>query len=222
MVECASAHYKALIGLLHYYTINVIFVTHYQNEQMSRVHSALEQTILSNDFLSYGLQHGLLNLKQVARFIQASMCEALGREMSVGAIHMGLSRWQKKELATKNSFPKNIFRRLFIQSDLCVVTYAGPSEITSIFDTQYLGDLRELVTMKPSRIQHDACGVGLKFKPEFLDTPGLIYKTLEQIYLKQISLIEITSTHTELNLYLRSEQARKAMDVLYYRFVEKN
>ena len=216
---------------------------------MSRVNRALDQALQANDFLLYGMQNELLNLKQLARFLQASMSESLGRNMSVEAVHMALSRWKSQQALSSRPFPKkNIFQRLFVHNELCVVSYPksaeihqqigrlfsrvndeegyfsmtqGTSEITSIFDKSYLRDLKELVGTRPRRIHNDACGVGLRFKKEFLDTPGLIYKTLEQVYLKQISLIEISSTHSELNLYVRPEDARKAMDVLYYKFVER-
>ena len=216
---------------------------------MSRVNKSLDQALQANDFLLYGMQNELLNLKQVARFLQASISESLGRAMSVEAVHMALSRWKSQQASGSTSFPKtNIFQRLFVHNDLCVVSFPktaevheqighllgrindeegyfsmtqGTSEITSIFDKSYLRDLKELVSTRPRRIHNDACGVGLRFKKEFLDTPGLIYKTLEQIYLKQISMIELSSTHSELNLYVRPEDARKAMDVLYYKFVEK-
>ncbi len=215
---------------------------------MSRISTALEKIFESNEYLQFGMHNKLFNMKQLAHYIRPGLSESVGKDMSIEATQMALSRFRNKGVQDKSGhLDRKIFNRLFIQNDLCVLTFPktteihrqigglfskiqadegyitvseGTSEITTIFDARYLKDLQAVVQSRPRRINHKVCGVGLKFKMELLDEPGLIYRTLEQLYLKRISLIEITSTNSELNLYVKEKDARKAMDTLYYRFMD--
>ena len=63
--------------------------------------------------------------------------------------------------------------------------------------------------------------LSVRFDESYLKTPGFIYLVLQQLYFQNLNVVELTSTATELIIYLSEDEVQLAFDTLYSRFRKK-
>lgn len=213
---------------------------------MLKIADAVQEIIVQNDLLHFGFHHRLLNLSQVARFIRPLVEARTRKEVRKSAVLMSLSRLQSK--FAENAPPSGsglILDKINIHSGLCSLTLLktaeshrelnrlfnrvqkkqgfititeGISEITVIIEEENFKHAREMLSEKPGHVHRNIASVGVKLKEEMLERPGVLYRLIQQVALQNISVIEVTSTATEFNIYLRERDVRLAFDSLYHRF----
>ena len=211
---------------------------------MLKISDAIRDIVAGNSLLGFGMHHRLLNLSQVSRFIQPMIEARTKKEVKPSAILMNLSRMQNQvELPeVEKSF---FINQVTIQSGLCCLTYIkttethrgfhrcfaaiqekngfmtiteGIREITVIVENEHRDLVSKMVPDRPSFVHEGIASVGVKFRRKFLSEPGLIYRVLQQLAVQNINVTEVTSTATELYVYLADEDVEVAFDSIYKKF----
>jgi hypothetical protein len=97
----------------------------------------------------------------------------------------------------------------------------GLNQVTVIIDEQEMRTAQNIfgskVLLKPIR----ASSVSMSFDPKYLSIPGFLYIVLQQIALQGINILELSSTATELILYVAPDEVTLAFDTLYQRFMKR-
>jgi hypothetical protein len=213
---------------------------------MSSVPSVVQDLILGSRCLHFGLYHRLLNLSQVARLVQPVVEARVRKRVRASAIVVSLSRLQKT-LQPSSTDKGLVFYvdRLNIHTGLCTATVVktpeartsldtfytqvrragsyltlteGHTEVTVIFESRHRPRLLEALGAKPKQVQENVAGLGVMFRAEYMDEPGLLYQLLQQLSFLNINVVEVASTMTEFNIYLREEDLVPAFDAIYQRF----
>lgn len=212
-----------------------------------KISDALSETIRSSSELEFGVHHGLFNLTQLSHFLKPLIQARLGREVRVATITMALSRYQRavpKNFRTRQA--RFRLENLSVQNDLAVVTVEKTKETHRVVQQLYAGMLRQKnyltvtegqnqITLIFARSDLDqverhlgrgllsknssVAAICLSFPKEYIRTPGFLYLVLQQVTLQGINVVELSSTATQLILYLDRKDVRLAFDTLYQRFV---
>ncbi len=216
------------------------------NHNMLKVTDALREIIEGEPLLQFGLQHGLLNLSQVANYIRPHIQVRTKKPLTSSAIVMALSRMQNDIRRTTPQRDEYYINQIAIQANLCTYTFnktkdvhrgvqklyelvqkkngymtlsEGVSEITLIIDRKFQSDAIALIDDKPTFSHDTVASVGIMFDEKFTrEVPGFIYIILQQLMLQGINLIELSSTFTGLNLYLDEKDTKLAFETLYALF----
>lgn len=213
---------------------------------MLKISDAVETIILENASLSFCFHQRLLNLSQLARYIQPAVATLAKKEASESAILMALSRLQSKRLgdAPKAEAPLRL-NKLTVHSGLCTLTFTnhpdvhrnltsliaevrrtggfitlseGIGEVTVILDEANFDLAQRLSKGKPTFVHRNIASVSMKFSEDLLDGPGILYQVLQQVALQNINVIEVVSTATEFFIYMTEADAEMAFESLYRRF----
>jgi hypothetical protein len=214
---------------------------------MKKVSDAIREIVFNSPFLRFGFQYELLNLTQLAKFIQPLVEARIKKEVTPGAIVMSLSRLGREGEKTKKSKKDEFFKidNLVVHSDLIIVTVyktaanhrevnnlyrkvqkaggimtvtEGLTEITIIFQSRFASAAQEILQEEAKRIEKNISSLSVKFDDTYLDTPGFLYAVLRQIAMQGINIIELSSTATEFILYLADKDIQLAFDTLYGTF----
>lgn len=205
--------------------------------------------IASNPHLEFGVAHNLFNQAQLARFLKPLVTARIKKEVSVPALSMALSRLTPSlPKGARQRIERFKFKNLIIQSGLAILTLAktqeahrqvnnlynkasksnshfcvseGHGQITVIIDEAELpgalNSLQDKSLVKPIL----ASSISMAFDPKYLATPGFLYIVLQQIALQGINILELSSTATELIVYVSPEEVTLAFDTLYERFMRR-
>ncbi|MCC6953555.1 MAG: hypothetical protein IT290_05515 [Deltaproteobacteria bacterium] len=213
---------------------------------MIKLSDALDEILNGNPFLKLGLHHSLFNLSQLSRYLLPQVSARTKRDVQPSAVLMSLSRIQRRSSSAKgNKEPKFEIDKLTINSHLCIATYGssrevnrainelhrhiqqedgffslseGTAQLTLIVEKRHVPLLKKAIKEKVLWEETEAASIGIRFDKRYLDTPGFIYFILQQLYFQNINVLELTSTTTELIIYLKEQDVRLAFDTLYYRF----
>lgn len=160
---------------------------------------------------------------------------------------MALSRLQRSE-TKKKAQPQFEIKKLAANSSLIVSTFTktktlhrqvndfyaqlqdsgasltiseGASQVTIIYDSEYLPLRAKLIKDTPFKETKGIGSLSVWFDESYLKTPGFIYMVLQQLYFQNLNVVELTSTATELIIYLEEDAVQLAFDTLYSRFRRK-
>ncbi|MCI5064854.1 hypothetical protein MRY87_03915 [bacterium] len=213
---------------------------------MKKVSDTVRGIVEESTFLRFGFQYHLLNLTQLAKFIQPLVEARVKKEVSSSAIVMSLSRLGKefssKELGAVRFFhihniiihtqlhvvtllknPENhrevhlLYQKVQKKGGLISVT-EGLTEITLTFEAKYEKLAKEVLSAKPKRWEEEVGSLTVKFDDRYGEEPGFLYAVLRQIALQSINIVEVSSTATEFILYLQERDIQLAFDTLYRTF----
>ena len=133
-------------------------------------------------------------------------------------------------------------KHLTVQSNLCAVTYSkssgvlnklrslygkktadntffavtqGTAEVTLLFDPSHEREVRQHFQEVPRNITPHLAGLGVHFDEKYAEIPGLLYYVLQQISMQNITICEVSSTFTELVLYIPEKDLPLAFDTLF-------
>ena len=214
---------------------------------MIKISDSVNELVLGDAFLRFGLYHRLLNLAQVARFVRPMIEARANKPVRTSAISMALSRLQNELSEEPAPMVRFLLDRINLHAGLCILSFPkvdaihaslqavysrlnrdgayltlteGTAEITIIVDRSYMSFVLEIVTVKPAGRHDHISGLGVRFDKRYAETSGLIYEILQQLAIQRINVVEIASTRTELNIYLRETDVRRAFDSLYAQFIE--
>ncbi|MFA7681663.1 MAG: hypothetical protein WCX61_01385 [Candidatus Peribacteraceae bacterium] len=213
---------------------------------MIRLSDAINDVISGNPLLQFGLQNRLFNLSNLAGFLQPHIEVRTKKDLNTNTIVMALSRMQRQMKNGTSNLGDFKIENLTIHTGLCTLTYTkteeadrairnlytavqkkneyitiseGINQITVIVDASHAEKLESFIAHKPLFKHMNIASLNIQFNAKHTyETPGFIYMMLQQLMLQNINLVEISSTFTELILYLDESDTRVAFDTLYHLF----
>lgn len=196
--------------------------------------------IVSKDYvLSFGLQNRILNLTQVARFLQKSVEQQCNDSVSIDAIVMALSRLQqdyvefavpsrlkidefsvKKDLAlisllkTKRNLQMILKLKLYaLQNDMFYSVAESMNEISLVIDKSLVCMFESYDFDMVNFIQKNVSAYMIKIPKDYLEIPGVFQYFVQRFTLNQINILEVSSTYTELIFYIDSNDLNLVIDL---------
>ncbi|MFC1810657.1 hypothetical protein ACFLZH_04105 [Patescibacteria group bacterium] len=213
---------------------------------MINISNSLKEIIQSNPYLQFGFAHRLLNLTQLAKFIKPIVECRTKKEIKTTALVMNLSRLQKVYTKIMPQTKDFILDSINISSNLLTVTYnktesnqkntsklhelikkkngyinitESNKEITLVTEGRYFDLIDKTIDEKPKYINKGVSAISVSFNEKYYDYPGILYVLFQQLTLQGINVIELSSTFTEVILYVEEKDVKLAFDTLFYRFV---
>ncbi|MDD4627800.1 MAG: hypothetical protein PHE68_00195 [Candidatus Peribacteraceae bacterium] len=203
----------------------------------------LRDIIADNPFLQFGIQKRIFNLSSLSRELQPQVEIRAKKDVRSSAILMALSRLQRAEQKKVPQREQIHAKSVTIQTGLSIYTFTktkdvhkgmnmlfielqknngyiticeGTQEITILLDSAHAHRVKHFMPQQPKYHQDRLAALGLSFDEKlYLPTPGMIYLVLQQLMLQSINLIEVSSTYTELTLYVAEQDAKLAFETLY-------
>ncbi|KKR21554.1 MAG: hypothetical protein UT48_C0006G0006 [Parcubacteria group bacterium GW2011_GWE2_39_37] len=213
---------------------------------MKKISDSLLETINNNTFIQFGFYHHLFNLTQLANFIRPLVQIKTKKDLkSSSALVMALSRLQKEKAKKILKMEHYKIKNLTIYSRLITLTYSRTQEVVNKIDQIYneiqknngyialtqgtneltiiINDESEAIVKKqikdqPINVARNLGAVCIKFEKKYYDTPGLLYYLLQQVFLQGVSIREITSTFTEVIIYVDQKNVKLIFDTFYNQF----
>lgn len=210
-----------------------------------RLSKVLDSIVSADPSLQFGLHHRLLNLSELARFLEPVLRARIGN-VSSSTIVMALSRYQRALPAKMRRREAALrFKGMKRQKSLVLLTIPkSPSNIRRTQDVVrvlhatggYLnmteGDGQYALVTREDRVplieqnlprpvlaeMIKVEAIILTFDRGYLPRPGILYLILQQLALQNISVIEIASTATEFILFLSPLDVELAERTLLKRF----
>lgn len=213
---------------------------------MNKISSALEEIIAANSSIQFGLHHRLLNLTHLAAFLKPLIEVRTKKDLiSSSALTMALSRLQKERV--KALPPINNFKieNITVHSQLVTITYArgqkfleqlgtlyhsiqknngyislsqGTNEITIITDKESARLIKKTTKLQPKNSTENLAALSIKYNEKYFTTPGLLYYLMQQISLQGINILEVSSTYTEVIIYVDQKDLKLLFDTIYNQF----
>jgi len=212
---------------------------------MLKLSTAAQEIINKNPLLKWGLSYRLLNLTKLASFIKPQIEARTKKEVKASAILMTLSRMQNisSKLSPKpENFP---IENITFRTNLTTMTFLktkptqekinlahkqiqeegsfisiseGTNEITLATEEKHIPTIEKFVSKTPVNRQDSLTAIHIKFMQEYNDQPGFLFLVIQQLTLQHINIVEITSTFSELIVYIDSKESRLAFDTLVTSF----
>jgi len=213
---------------------------------MMTLSDTIRDIVADNPFLQFGLRKRLFNLSQLSKELRALVEVRAKKDVRDSAILMSLSRMQRTLQKETPKYEGIRAKKMTIQTGLSVYTFAktkdahagvhslfaalqkdngfmtiseGTQEITIILESSFEPLVKRFIGQKPKHSLSGLVALGLTFNEAwYIDTPGVIYVTLQQLLLQNINLIEVFSTYSGLVLYVAEKDAKIAFETLYRLF----
>ncbi len=206
---------------------------------MLKISDHIEDIINNNKWISFGISSNLLNLSQLAKFIKPQIEARSKKNVTESSILMALSRYSKKHQAKHKHLPDFKIENLSINSDINIRTYPktkelnktinsilntttefvtlseGLTEINLIYSQKIESQITKKLSQKPKFTKKNLSALIIQFNSEYIQVPGFVFFILQQLYIQNINIIEITSTNTELIFYLEKTNSKLAFDTLF-------
>lgn len=207
-----------------------------------KISDALKELIGGNQWLAFGFQQGIFNLTKLSSFIKPQIEARIDKKVTDSSVLMALSRFQKQESNKFGHLPKFKIANLTLNSGLVEYTFfknpsshklvndfytevqkyrgyvnitEGINEINLIFAKEFQDILDDKLDMDYKFKADHLASLVVKFTSDYSEVPGFIFFVIQQIYMQNINLIEISSTFTELIIYVDKKDAKLAFDTLY-------
>ncbi len=197
---------------------------------MITIAQCTEDILLHDDVALAAARRGLLNLSSYARYIRPELEKRLLKKAQEGSIVTALSRLVARVSASQSEVI-NVLQSLAVHVNLAGITYErnmatsarireiyhrlssnnptfitmtqGINEITIIAEAQIAQEFHNsLQDVQAIYDKTELVGVTAKFKVGYLETPNLIHQLTRRLAYKDINVIEIVSTATELTFII--------------------
>jgi len=212
---------------------------------MFSIRKAIQDIILNNTILTFGMAHKLLNITQTAKWIKPVVEARTKKEVSDIAVIMSLNRLAKNYEKLVPDMKDMKLDRISILSELCALTYlreqSSPEKISALFqsllaqghNTVSLGvneitlickdnlknEVQCIMNTTPLFEKRDLAAIIIQFDRKYVEDVGFVYGIIQLLTLQHINIWEFSSTYTELILYVEETDARLTFDTLYQRFM---
>ena len=206
------------------------------------ISKAVEDIFFQDDVAGAAARRGWLNLSSYARHIQTAVQTALLKAVSEGAIVTALSRLAAT-LPGQSNEQANVIQNLAVHANLQGVSYErservseqirhiyhqvqpdnktfltvtqGINEITIVAEAAVAQMFRARLENAPRvYLKEGLVGITAKFAPHHLETPNLIYSLVRRLAYKNVNLVEIVSTATELTFIIDKRDLATALEQL--------
>lgn len=211
---------------------------------MITVAEELRRIVMTSPFLEEGLSRGIINFSALARELRPQIEAALYKEVSESAILMALKRLSARlDQRTRESetlqasgdltVRSNLSELTFLRSESTIanqkrlldefqgrsdqfVTFTQGIFETTIIVSSPLKPMVERVFEQETQVSQldDLSAVVVKFPVEAVSLPGVHYPILRQLAWKEVSIIQVISTFTELTIVMKREMIERAFSTL--------
>lgn len=218
---------------------------------MISVMNAVAQVVENSEFARKGLRSGLLNISAYAKVIHAEVEQITKKEItSDSSIVMALSRYGKQLRQTQPELENLQIRNIISRSKLAEIAFTktpdvqerlatlnlldaiknapffvstiGLTEVAIIVDASQIDAVRAHFGATQPLIQlHSLASLTLQVGIETIDQPGQSYRVLEQLATRNITVVEYTTSPTELNIILYEKDVSRAYRLLHHEFLRK-
>lgn len=217
---------------------------------MISVMSAVTQVVENSEFARTGLRLRLLNISAYAKYIHAEVELLTKKEITnTSSIVMALSRYSKQLDRENTEIVDLKIRNIITRSKLVEVTFTktaevqerltmlnlleaiknapffvstiGLTEVAVIVDASLKDTvLAHFGSTQPLIVNEPLASLTLQVGIETIDQPGQSYRVLEQLASRNITVVEYTTSPTELNIILYEKDASRAFQALHRAFLE--
>jgi len=209
---------------------------------MQKISDAVAQIMKNDDLIRVVAQKGLLNHRAYAKQIMPQVEDICFKEVKLGSVTTAVTRYADslqpiptplKEDILRISVQKNLsgltyerteetserirnFYKDFADSaDSYVTVTQGINEITLIANDTIIKKIKnELDGYRTIYDITDIAGISVKFDIKYMEIPNLFYSLIRKLALKNINIIEIVSTATELTFIMNEKDVPLALDSL--------
>lgn len=219
---------------------------------MISVMAAVTQVVENSEFARKGLQEGLLNISAYAKTIHAQVEEITKKEIkNTSSIVMALSRYGRQLQQNPQPSPDLQILNIVSRSKLVEIAYTKTSEVQERMATLNLLDsiknapffvstigLAEVATIIDASLVETVRGHFGSTQPliqieslasltmqvgiETIDLPGQSAAVLERLASRKITVVEYTTSPTELNIILYEKDVSRAFQLLHHAFLKKD
>lgn len=214
--------------------------------------AAVTQVVENSEFARKGLQEGLLNISAYAKTIHAQVEEITKKEIkNTSSIVMALSRYGRQLQRNPQPSPDLQILNIVSRSKLVEIAYTKTSEVQERMATLNLLDsiknapffvstigLAEVATIIDASLVETVRGHFGSTQPliqieslasltmqvgiETIDLPGQSAAVLERLASRKITVVEYTTSPTELNIILYEKDVSRAFQLLHRAFLKKD
>lgn len=215
---------------------------------MIKISEQLQKLLENDDDAYFSFQRGVLNLSAYARLIKKDLELATKKNVNLQSIIVGLSRLKSalkpakkrqsltgwnlnislhshlaeltyEKTATNLAILREIYQLLHSGRETYLVATQGLGEITIIGDQDALSVLQKhFKNSKPIYAKENLTGVTIKFPKEFINIPNALFALYKRLAVKQINIIEIISTFSEITFIVEKKDALLAISQLERQF----
>lgn len=209
---------------------------------MITVAQSVEETLLHDDVALAAARKGWLNLSSYARAIQPEIQKQLLKDIQQGTIVTALSRivaslatptaeandaiqslsvhsnlegMTYERTANVSATIRDIYRRVRAESTSYLTVTQGVNEVTVVAEGGVAQTFRD--ALRGNRTIYDKTnlvGITAKFAVGNLEVPNLIFTLSRRLAYKDINIIEIVSTATELTYIIEKKDLATALEQL--------
>lgn len=201
---------------------------------MMKISEVVQKILYSSENALMAINEGYLNLSAYAKIIQKQVEEKSKKPVKTGSIVVALSRLAKVVKNKRSILPSIKIEEMTIKSPLVVITYEknrenlarlkdfyqkinlhagdffvltqGTVEITIICnETAQSFIIESFPQIPPKTVIRNLAGISIRFSEQYVDEPNIIFALLRILAIRQINIIEIVSTYTELTFIIREQ-----------------
>lgn len=211
---------------------------------MVTISHLVKKSINESTFLQECIIKDIVSYTNLAADIQPFIEQELGTKVKTSAIIMALRRHAEelKERGLRE-ISKNLLKDMIIKTnviDICLektentltkikelhekINYEygefiniinGDNELVIVTNESCIDRVNKIFTKTEIKtIEKSIVSINLKFKGDFLHTPGVIYSVLRELAWFDINIYEIISTNLELNLIIHKKDFTKAYNII--------
>lgn len=206
---------------------------------MRKITDAVREIVQRSDVAQEAMRLGVLNQSAYAELILPEVERLTWKDVQKNSVVVSLSRVARELEEADPLKPSVVIQELSIKAPLADLTFErsehnllkvhqlpsklhfGPNQFLTI--TQGINEITVIVSQDraeevlahidaPTRsIFRDLVGITIKFDPQYLDQPNVIYALLAKLAYQRINLLEIVSTYTELTVLIEERDLDKAV-----------
>jgi len=209
---------------------------------MIKISSAINEIFADQPIMESGFNNKLYNLTALAKFIKPMVEARAKKSVNINALLMCLSRLQRKKVKKVGLYKTPTVVNVTVHSGLCSISYfanrqlfekinkiyteikkvngyisiiQGINETTLIIDKQFMGISDKYITEPRKNFQKDIASLNIELDENVYDIPAQFYFLIQAISLQGINIREITSTFSEVILYLDEKDIKLGFDTIY-------
>jgi len=209
---------------------------------MINISQAVADILHHDDVASAAAQNGWLNLSSYARSIKPQVEDMLLKDVQEASIVTALSRIMT-EVPTTSLIPADMIKSLAVHTNLVGITYERSAQTsarirdvyhqissdnkTFLTVTQGINEITIIAEAIVAQVFRDSLadtykvydkdnlvGITVKFAPNNLEVPNLIFALTRRFAYKNINIIEVVSTATELTYIIEKKDMARSLEQL--------
>jgi aspartokinase len=207
-------------------------------KQMINISKVVRDILARDDIAIEAMKRDIMNFSSYAREIKERVEELAMKKVDIKSVVVALSRISK-DYSKENTKQDIKILNLSVHSDIAEVVYPrikenltitkqiytnipndmesffaisqGISEITFIGQKKMIKKISSRFNKEPKYNYENLTGISARFPVEYLEIPNIIYEISKLLALKNINLIEVVSTTTEITYIIDKKDTQKAV-----------